>query len=357
MRRLATFWSRKSSILLLTLVGSAFLDGCKREFNREPPMGSAALPSRPIAAASATSLTKRERSISMARAKVESTVLVSLPLPAYHKPIYLDGEATYLLTDRGAYRLLPNQKPQELRGELGFGAVLTHSAFVYWAKGAVWRAPKDTGKPQRLAAVGHQPQFFVSSEERFAWVDRSEEGRFSIQTIRDRKVQVIYAPYGTIDAATMIHDWVFFVERAEDATWRLGGISLAGGVPAFTPVRKGRTPAMLTTADDLYYYDINTSEIHAISPDFQHERTIAKDVVCSPMAVSKKMIYCGRVEGLTEVDPTTHAVQLLEERSKGPITAIAVDGSRVVWVSDTGQANLTVSMLSTLPVPSGGADH
>src|SRR5512138_605383 len=78
MKRLATFWRRKSLVLLLMLVGSALLDGCKRESNREPPIGSAVPPLPPTASASATSPTKSVRSVSAARAKVEPTVLVNL---------------------------------------------------------------------------------------------------------------------------------------------------------------------------------------------------------------------------------------------------------------------------------------
>src|SRR5450755_631845 len=100
------------------------------------------------------------------------TRLTSLPVSAYASSLALDDDAVYLLTSHAAYRLVDGQPAHGIRLELGIGATLTQSAFVFWSEGGIWSAPKQGGVTRRLAKFSHQPQYFVASGDAFAWVDQ-----------------------------------------------------------------------------------------------------------------------------------------------------------------------------------------
>lgn len=308
---------------------------------------SAAL-DRPLAAASVTSLgnsgSKGNSEQASTPTPIEPTVLLSLPISAYHTAVYVDGDSNYLLTGAGAYRIRPKEKPSLFRLDLGEGAVMTSADFLYWSKGAIWSAAKSGGPSRRLGTVPDRPQFLVTDGGDFAWIDKNEDVGFTIQRLEGKHPRIIYRSPGSIDAATMLNAWVFFVERNADGAWRFGGISLAGGEPAFTERRRGRTPAMLATASDLYYYDGTTRDVRRLSPDFQHEDTIAKDLICSPIAVSQS-VFCGQVDGLFEVSTRTKSPPRKLHDVRNSVTAIAASHGRVVWVSDVGQNQLAVNML------------
>ena len=88
----------------------------------------------------------------------------------------MDAAAVVLMTSNAAYCLVDGEPLHGLRLDLGNGPVLTRAAFVFWAKGVIWSAPKQGGVTHELARFQHEPQYFVSSGEAFAWVDQSEEG-------------------------------------------------------------------------------------------------------------------------------------------------------------------------------------
>jgi hypothetical protein len=272
--------------------------------------------------------------------------LLTLDTSAYTASLRADDDALYLLTSNAAHRVVPGQEPQSQPLDLSFGATLSELAIIFWSSGAVWSAPKRGGELQRLGMVPHQPQYFVASGARLAWIDRTEQGLFTLQTLERNKPRVFYSSPGKIDALSMSHDWVFFVERANDDTWRFGGLSTRGGNPAYTPSKRGRTPAMLAVSNDIYYYEPDAQELRSLSPDFQHEETIAKNVVCSPVAVAEK-IYCAQVQGLFEVTKDTHRMTLLTRGSRRLITSIVANSKFVAWLSDVGPNKLALMTLPT----------
>jgi hypothetical protein len=188
----------------------------------------------------------------------------------------------------------------------------------------------------------------VTSGNHFAWLDQPETGSFSIFTLENGKSKEVYHSPGTIDAMTMLHDYVFFVERTTNGTYRFGGVSSHGGRPAFTAPRTGRTPAMLTVNKDIFFYDGNTRTIRSLSPDFQREETLVSDFICSPLSVTSR-IFCGRVEGLFEVNVTTHTTKKLADAGRFTVTNLASNSKQVAWLSDIGQEKLA---LLSLPLDS-----
>jgi hypothetical protein len=255
----------------------------------------------------------------------------------------------YLLTSNAAYRLVPGQNPQGFQLELGFGAVLTRSSFISWSKGAIWRTPKQGGPSIQIAKCPHQPQYFVTSGEQFVWIDRSDEGLFTIQTLSGLKPRTLLSTTDEISALNMIHDSVFFVHRPVNGSWRIGRLRLSGGEPTYTSMKNGTTPAMLSVSDEIFYYDMTKSEIRRMGPELQNEETLVKDLVCSPLAVATQ-IYCGCVEGLFEVSRDLHKPRVLVYGRRASITEIKANANFVAWTSDLGPNKLAVEML-----PANGA--
>jgi hypothetical protein len=281
------------------------------------------------------------------------TTLLALDKPAYHTKLNLAADAIYLLTLDAAFRLVPGQAPQEIKLDHGDSAATTPSAIIYWSKGFLWLAPKQGGAPGRLASVKDQPLFIVAVEERFAWVGVDAQGQYAIFNLRQGKPHAVYQASGAVVAATMVEDRVVFIERVGEESWRLGSVARSGGPPSFTVTRKGRYPAMLAAASDVYYYtfdDKDTSEVRAVSPDLRTERVVANNVICSPLAVADR-VFCAQVEGLFELSPTGGPPKLVHPNIASTITAIGVDQDRIVWVRDVGREKLDVKLLFRNAIP------
>jgi len=277
------------------------------------------------------------------------TVLATLPVSAYQARVALDEDAVYVLTEKVAHRYAAGEKPQELAIDSGLGAALTTRSIVYWSKGALWKLPKRGGKARRIGEVKHQPQYLVTSGYDLAWLDRSEAGQFTIQTLEGTKPRVVYASHGRVDAATMVSDWVFFAERTKDASWHIGRVQLTGATPTFAVERNGRTPSMLTSFQDhIYYYDGTVRSVLRLSPDFQREEILAKNFICSPIAVWER-VYCGRVDGVFEVVPESDAPHRLTNNDTQLVASIGANANLVAWISEAGEAELTVKVLATEP--------
>ena len=277
---------------------------------------------------------------------------------AYATSLALDDDVVYLLASNAAYRLVAGQPAQGIELDLGVGAVLTRASFVFWSKGTIWSAPKEGGVTRQIANFPHRPQYFVTSGERLAWVDRSEEGLYTIQTLEGREPRVLVSSSAEISALHMIGDAVYFVQRPTERTWRIGVVRITGnGAPEYEAERRGRTPALLTGAGDVYYYDVDKLEIRRLSSDGHGEGVIHQNVVCSPIDAASE-IYCGSVEGLFQVSKETHQPRVLSYGRPGFITNIRSNSKHVVWTVDIGPEALAVDMLpapladgKTVPTP------
>ena len=274
-----------------------------------------------------------------------ATTLLSLEVSAYQASLAVDEDAAYLLTGRAAYRLTPGRPPDALKADLGFGATATRHGLVFWSEGAVREVSKQSGETRRSGALARQPQFFVSSGDAFAWVERSDDRRFSIGSFATERASVTYASPGSIDAATMLNDWVFFVERPSDAGWRIGRVRATSGPAVFTPARRGRSPALLVAHHDIYYYDGNGRDVRRLSPDLVREEKLASDFVCSPLAVAER-VYCANVEGIFELVPEGPPRPLVKLGQGRTVTELGASSHRLFWIRDAGPDRLVVETLS-----------
>ena len=275
---------------------------------------------------------------------VAPTRLLSLPVSAYSVNFGLDGELAYLFTRNAAYRLAAGKPSQKIELDLGIGPVLADSGIIFWSKGAIWRAAKDGAPVWRVAALPGQPEYFVASSAGIAWLDRVEGGLFRIQSLDGQKPRVLVAEQGEISALNMVHDWVFFVLRARDNSWRIGRVHALRGEPEYTDSKTGPTPALLTGMEDIVYYDMERSEIRQLTPDLKSEHVLVKDFVCSPIFEAKN-IFCGRVEGLFEVLADSRKTKFLWHAPRETVTLIRANSKQVVWAVDTGPDQLAVDML------------
>ena len=281
-----------------------------------------------------------------ASAIAEPRTLLALPVSAYHATIAAaDDDTAYLLTPTAAYRLAPGGgAPQAMPLDLGAGATTTRSSFLHWSRGAIVDSPRTNDAPRRVVALAQAPQAIVVAGERIAWLQRAGDGRFSVQSLIGKRARTAYASSGSIDAIAAMDDAIFFVERPAGSDWRIGRVPFAGGAPAFTPLRKGRAPAMLVAHRDLYYYDGNGQEVRRLSPDLQHEWSLASGFVCSPIAVSAH-VYCAQVEGLYELRADERPRRLVPGSIARVVTDLAATPKRLLWIVDAGADRLEVNEL------------
>ena len=261
----------------------------------------------------------------------------------------MDDDAVYLMTSNAAYRLVTGEPAHGIRLELGIGAVLTKSEFVFWSNGAIWSAPKQGGVTRELGKFAHQPQYFVSSGDALAWVDQTDDGLYSIQTLNGRQPRVLTTSTGEIRALDMIGDAVYFVQRPADDSWRIGVVRIDRSAAEYGPTHNGGAPSQLVGSDGLYYYDLDKSRIALLSLDLRREEVQLEDLVCSPMHVSNR-IYCGCVEGLFDVTKGTHQPGMLAHDRPGTITSVSSNDNAVAWVVDLGPNQLAVDLLLSSPV-------
>ena len=196
----------------------------------------------------------------------------------------------------------------------------------------------------RVAALARQPEYFVASNAGMAWLDRAEDGLFRIQSLVGQKPRVLVADPGEISALNMVHEWVFFVLRAKDNSWRIGRVHVVRGEPDYTASRTGPTPALLSGTESIVFYDMERSELRQLTTDLKSEHVWLKDFVCSPL-VEATNIYCGRVEGLFAVLAETLTTKFLWHGPRETITLIRANAKQVVWTVDMGPDQLAVDRL------------
>jgi hypothetical protein len=275
---------------------------------------------------------------------VAPTRLLSLPISAYTTSLALDGEYVYLFTRTAVYRLAAGKLAKKIDLDLGIGPVLAESGIIFWSKGAIWNAAKDGASVGRVATVSTQPEYFVAAGTGFAWLDRPDGGPYRIQSLSGQSPRVLVADQDQLSALHMVHDWVFFVKRANASSWRIGRVHVARGEPEYTDSRSGPTPASLTGTESVIYYDMERSEIRELTTDLKSESVWLKDFVCSPIYEAKH-VFCSRVEGLFEILAESRKPKTLAYGGREPITFLRADARRVVWIADAGPDQLAVDVL------------
>ena len=137
--------------------------------------------------------------------------------------------------------------------------------------------------------------------------------------------------------------------REVRGTRRLGSVTTRGGKPRFTQSKRGRSPAQLAAfGDAVYYQDPSGFRVVELSRDLARERTLTRNLVCSPLAVWDR-VYCAQVEGLVEVPRDERRPRMLAANARGLITKVAANASAVAWLTEAGADQLTLRLLPREP--------
>jgi hypothetical protein len=327
---------RSSTVTLVAWVALCVaLGSCKRV--EEPPADERPRPA--AASTDSTGVSTPGTAQTPPSPLVAPTQVLTLPSSAYQAALYADDDAIELLTSTAVYRLLPGKEPNARRLDSSVASTVTRNSYVYWSQGAIWSEPRSAAKSTgatKLAPFAEQPQRIVAdiTADRFALLLRVESNRHAIAKLEGQRVKALYTSPGTIDALTMIGDALYFVERPGGTTWRIGSIKLGGGDPVFTPDKPGRWPALLRGTKEVVYYDGARRGVFSLSPDLQHERALAEDFICSPLAVTTN-VYCSTMEGIFELSAAGQRRQIVPP-PRQLITNLAANSQRLVFISDAG---------------------
>lgn len=290
----------------------------------------------------------------------EASTFLEWPESAYHAKLTIEDGAALLVTPTAAIRVSNGKPAEKMALPFGHTTAIFDDSIVYWHDGAIRAVTKAGEEPRTLAALEQEPVALFGSMARFGWLARSSHGAHSLHTLQGRSPRELYQTAHAVVAATMREDWVFFVERLEQASWRAAGLSTIGHARAFSKTHGGRAPSMLATGKDgIYFYDGPTRSVRRLSPDLAQETVLAEGVICSPLAVSDRVV-CGHVEGVFEIPHAGATPRILSVEKGGPIAAIAADETHAAWLVDSGSGQLRLRWLElpklgTAPEPNRGA--
>src|SRR5687768_13218091 len=140
--------------------------------------------------------------------------LLALPVSAYHVSLVADDAGFTLLSEGAVYRLVPGRAPAKTPIAAGSAATVGRSGVVFWSDAALREAELPSGKAKKLAQLPARPHSLFASGAEITWLERAEDGSFALHALAGDKPRLAYRTANSIEVATMLSDWVFFVERA-----------------------------------------------------------------------------------------------------------------------------------------------
>jgi hypothetical protein len=260
---------------------------------------------------------------------------------AYHARLFADRESVVLVTPTGFTTFLAGKPPAEHAVPLGPVAARQGDALVFWRSGRL-RAISLSGEGERdLAALPAPPQYLLASEGQLAWIQATRETGASLQTLSGGEVRVVHESKDSISAAVSSGSVVYWVAGRRDGSWHIGRVGLDGQHTS-TGAHRGRPPAMLALGQDgVYFYDGHDRGVRRLTFDLKHETAVRAQVICSPLAVSSRVV-CAQVGGLFDIPPGGRSPRFLASERAGPVTATAATDDRLFWVAESGDERLVV---------------
>jgi hypothetical protein len=271
----------------------------------------------------------------------EVTTLYERGDSAYHARLFADEEAVVLVTQTGFTLFRAGKAPEEHAGSLGPVAVRRGETLVFWRAGSLWEVSLSGQGERTLAPLAHPPRYLLASEGHLAWIQVERETGASLHTLSAGVVRQVYDSADGVSAAVMHGADVYWVLGSRDRSWKIGRVGL-DGQHQVTRAHRGRTPASLARGrDGVYFYDGPKRGVRKLSFDLQREDAISSNVVCSPLAVSNRVV-CAQVGGLFEVPASGGTPRFLAAEVAGPITATSATDDRAFWVAENGNERLVV---------------
>ena len=268
---------------------------------------------------------------------------------AYGTSLFVLSAEVLLLTQTAAIRLINGEPAKTCALPFGSGPAVVDDSIVYFHEGAVRVVTHEKCESKMYSKLERPPMGFFASNESWGWLGRDTAGAFALFTFHGNAVQPLYKTTHAITFTVGWSDSVFFIEKVAPDIWRIGRVPLVGGTVVFSSTRKSRIPSMLAPTDEgIYIYDGPSRMVRRLNLDLQHDRVLADRVICSPLAVSDRVI-CAHLGGVYEIPAEGGLPRPIATEVEGPITALAADDRRVVWVVDTAEGQLTVRSRELTP--------
>lgn len=259
---------------------------------------------------------------------------------AYHARLFADEDSVVLVTERGFTVFQPGMPPVERTLSLGSVAARQGDALVFWRSGWLRSVALAGGDEHELVALPAAPRYLLASEGQLAWIEADRERGTSLKTLSAGEVRVVHTTRDEILAPVLRGAVAYWVSARRDGSWTLERLGVDGQPLVSSAPRRSRPPAMLAAGPDgIYFYEGRERGVRRMAFDLQRETPVLPGVICSPLAVSTRVV-CAQVGGLFEIS-TAGARALASERS-GPITATAATPDRAYWVAESGGQGLVV---------------
>lgn len=261
---------------------------------------------------------------------------------AYQASLFADERRVVLATPNGFTTIGPGQALEERVVELGHVAALQDTSIVFWRSGQLREIALSGEGERELAAVARPPRYLLAAEGRIAWVQTELASGSSLWTLSGGEVRVVHESEGRVCAAVMRGADVYWVVQGRGGSWTVERLGLDEQRRAFTAPHHGRPPSMLAVSQEgVYFYDGPERGVVQLSFDLTREDAVLPNVICSPIAVSSRVV-CAQVGGLFDIARPGTPPRFLASEPAGPIVATAATGQRVFWVAENGEGHLVV---------------
>lgn len=263
---------------------------------------------------------------------------------AYQVRLFAAEDSVVLATQTGFVTFDADGSMHERTISLGPVAARQGGALVFWRAGRLREVSLAGGDEHDVAPVPLPPRYLLASERRLAWIYTERETGTTLHTLDAGQPRVSYSADGLRVSAPVLRDAdIYWVAEARDTTWSIRRVALDSGRADDQPssaAHHGRPPAMLAIGNDgLYFYAGPQGGVRRLTFDLQHEVSVLTGAVCSPLAVSSRVV-CATVGGLYDIPVGGGPPRLLASERAGPITALAAMNSRIIWVTDSGADQL-----------------
>jgi hypothetical protein len=276
------------------------------------------------------------------RALPRVSTLYERQASAYQAGLFADESSVVLVTPTGFTTIRPGKTPQERAVDLGPIAVRDGGSIIFWRSGGLREMALSGEGERELAALPSPPRYLLAFEGRLAWVQSDRTTGSSLQTLSGDGVSVVHDSRDSVCASVMQGASVYWVLQRADGSWTIERISLDEQNRVSTAAHRGRPPAMLAVGrDGVYFYDGPERGVRRLTFDLAREDALATNVICSPLAVSSRVV-CAHVGGLFEIPASGTAPRFLASESAGPIAATAATDGRAFWVAENGDGRLVV---------------
>lgn len=303
-----------------------------------PGAGIDPAPSSPLGA-------PRQASHPVQRTLPEVRTLLEREGSAYHARLFADDAGLVVVTPTSFTTFQSDRAPQEHVIALGPVVARSGDALVFWRSGSLREVSVFGGPERELAAVPRTPRYLLAPERGLTWIYTDRETGTSLRTLSGGDARVVYESGYEVSACTAQAADIYWVALRGDGSWAIERISLDGQPRLTSAAHHGRPPAMLAVGHDgVYFYDGPQRGIRRLAFDLQRESSVLAGVVCSPFAVSDRVV-CAQVGGLFEV-PFGAPPRFVAPERAGPVTAVAATPSRVAWIAEKAGERMLVQSVT-----------